>query len=141
MRTLQRADYTHSYVGDGGIVGYVRIRVYHREGKTPIIICSQLLHNRQGPSPTNYVEQLVREVVQRCRIRRPAWWRRSGTTDEIMRWIEHYPTEVGPNDVETYDVVVCDYRRGRGRLDIRRPRWARITRAAVEQMIGQSPDG
>lgn len=134
----QHEDYVHEYAGDA-TMGRVRIRVYRRvgEGETPVIVCTQLPTNRWGPSPTIYAEQLVAEVVERNPIELPGWWRRSGATGDIARWVEHFPIGLSLNGAETFDAVVCCYRRRRrGQLEVRSPRWTRTTRDEVERMIG-----
>ena len=120
--------YSHEFVGSAGTVGRVRIREFRPEGETPIFVCSQTEENRFGPSPTNYAEQLFEEIAERCSLEPPRWWRRSGRSEEIARWIEHYPAGLYSGGEEYIGRVVFDYRVRRGELRVFCPEWTPLSR-------------
>jgi hypothetical protein len=93
------------------------IREFRPEGETPIFVCSQKEDNRVGPSPTNYAEQLFEEIAER-RSLEPPRWRRSGRSEEIARWIEHYPAELYSGGEEHIGRVVFYHRLRRGELRV-----------------------
>jgi len=75
-------DYIHCYRGYWSDGGKCRIRIYHEDGRAPIVICSQLPDN-DNTSVTNMAEYLAAEVVEECSLPTP------------LTWIEHYPEHEG----------------------------------------------
>jgi len=71
-------DYVHRYRGYWTDGGRCRIRIYQEEGRSPVVICSQLQDN-ENTSVTNMAEYLAAEVMKKHGLPMP------------LTWIEHYP--------------------------------------------------
>ena len=71
-------DYIHHYRGYWSGGGRCRIRIYHEDGRTPVVICSQVPDN-DNTSATNMAEYLAAEVIEEHQLSTP------------LAWIEHYP--------------------------------------------------
>ena len=71
-------DYIHHYRGYWSDGGRCRIRIYHEDGRTPVVICSQVPDN-DNTSATNMAEYLAAEVIEEHQLSTP------------LAWIEHYP--------------------------------------------------
>jgi hypothetical protein len=92
-----------------------RVRVYASGGGTTVL-ATELMEDNGGPSITNAAERLWAAVVEKFGMNLP------GTT-----FVEHYRKREG----ETFDVVAFE-RRG-----FERPNWSRISRAVLEELIGE----
>ena len=79
MKTQDYIHYYRRYWSDGG---KFRIRIYYEEGQNPVVICSQLLENK-NTSVTNMAEYLAAEVIEEHGLATP------------LTWIEHYPEHRG----------------------------------------------
>jgi hypothetical protein len=85
----------------------------------------------------NYAEQLFEEIAEWRSLEPPRWWRRSGSSEEIARRIEHYPAELYSGGEEYIGCVVFHYRLRRGELRVFWPEWTPLSRAKLERMTGQ----
>ena len=83
-------DYIHHYRGYWSDGGKCRLRIYQRDGSTPVIICSQLPNNH-NTSVTNMAEYLAAEVIGV-----------HGLTTPLV-WVEHYPEHEG--EIGEYSLV------------------------------------
>jgi hypothetical protein len=83
------------------------------------------------------LEQLFEEIAERRSLEPPRWWRRSGRSEEIARWIEHYPAGLYSGGEEYIGRVVFDYRVRRSDLRVFCPEWTPLSRAELERMTGQ----
>lgn len=115
-------DTIHHYKRYLGCASRCRIRIYQDPERTPVVIATELQDN-EGTSITNMAERLASE-----------WSRdeQTGQPTEII-WIEHYPAE--RLFKETFALVTFG-RDERGEFTT--PQWQHITRAEVEQMIGEA---
>ena len=82
-------DYIHHYRGYWSDGGKCRLRIYQRDGSTPVIICSQLPDNH-NTSVTNMAEYLAAEVIGVHGLTTP-WcgWNTTPSTkerSESIRW-------------------------------------------------------
>jgi hypothetical protein len=84
-------DYMHHYRGYWSDGGKCRIRIYREEGRSPMVICSQLKDN-ENTSVTNMAEYLAAEVIKERSLPTP------------LTWIEHYPEHEG--EVGEYSLVM-----------------------------------
>jgi hypothetical protein len=84
-------DYIHYYRGYWSDGGKCRIRIYREEGRSPVVICSQLQDN-ENTSVTNMAEYLAAEVIKERSLPTP------------LTWIEHYPEHEG--EVGEYSLVM-----------------------------------
>ena len=75
-------DYIHRYRGYWSDGGRCRIRIYQEDGRTPVVICSQLPDNH-NTSVTNMAEYLAAKVIEGNRLPTP------------LVWVEHYPENRG----------------------------------------------
>ena len=75
-------DYIHHYRGYRSDGGRCRIRIYHEDGRAPVVICSQLPDNH-NTSVTNMAEYLAAEVMEKHALPTP------------LTWVEHYPENRG----------------------------------------------
>jgi hypothetical protein len=71
-------DYIHRYRGYWSDGGRCRIRIYHEDGRAPVVICSQPPDN-PNTSVTNMAEYLAAEVIEEHCLPTP------------LTRIEHYP--------------------------------------------------
>jgi hypothetical protein len=83
-------DYVHRYRGYWSDGGRCRIRIYHEDGRAPVVICSQLPDN-PNTSVTNMAEYLAAEVIEEHSLPTP------------LTWIEHYPQHEG--EIGEYSLV------------------------------------
>jgi hypothetical protein len=83
-------DYIHQYRGYWSDGGKCRIRIYREEGRSPVVICSQLQDN-ENTSVTNMVEYLAAEVIEEYSLPTP------------LVWVEHYPEHEG--EIGEYSLV------------------------------------
>jgi hypothetical protein len=83
-------DYIHHYRGYWSEGGKCRIRIYHEDGRAPVVICSQLPDN-PNTSVTNMAEYLAAEVIREHCLPTP------------LTWIEHYPEHEG--EIGEYSLV------------------------------------
>src|SRR5919107_4072117 len=79
---MKTHDYVHYYRGYWYEGGKCRIRIYRTNGDEPVVICSQLLENK-NTSVTNMAEYLAAEVIEEHGLPTP------------LTWIEHYPEHRG----------------------------------------------
>lgn len=113
-------DMRYSFRGLCGAPSCCRLRVFEPKGK-PVVVVTELDDN-PGTSVTNFAEELATDVGEL--LEQP--------TD--MVWIEHYP-ERGPayrRLPESFDRVTFAWT---GR-HFAGPQWRRLSRAAVETLIG-----
>ena len=121
-------DYIHHYRGYWSDGGRCRIRIYHEDGRTPVVICSQVPDN-DNTSATNMAEYLAAEVIEEHQLSTP------------LAWIEHYPeheAEIGEYSLVRFSnwnlreiclgEVVAAYFRGSRSFSRRRIacRWGRL---------------
>jgi hypothetical protein len=120
-------DYVHRYRGYWSDGGRCRIRIYHEDGRAPVVICSQLLDN-DNTSVTNMAEYLAAEAIEQHSLHRP------------LTWIEHYPEHEG--EIGEYSLVrfsswalekVC--LGGIWRLRIGVPSWSHLRHEEVEFLL------
>ena len=118
--------------------GICRIRIYRPEGFPPVVIATELPEN-DSTSISDIVEELAAGVMARYLADRAG-------QDRPFVWIEHYPAPAsgGVRAADTYDLVTFpDYRvrwetwGGRWRVRFGEPKWRRLSREQVEQMIGE----
>jgi hypothetical protein len=83
-------DYIHRYRGYWSDGGRCRIRIYHEDGRAPVVICSQLPNN-DNTSVTNMAEYLAAEVIEEHSLPTP------------LTWIEHYPQHEG--EIGEYSLI------------------------------------
>jgi hypothetical protein len=85
-------DYIHHYRGYWSDGGKCRIRIYHEDGRAPVVICSQLPNN-DNTSVTNMAEYLAAEIIEKHGLFTP------------LMWVEHYPEheeEIGEYSLVTF---------------------------------------
>lgn len=124
----QISDRTYHYTGFWQCASVCRLRIYQQDGSSrTVVIATELIEENEGTSITNMAEHLATLVR-----------RELGVPLDDFTWIEHYPPRL-------FD------RRGRPELDeefsrvrfsieggtYKHPRWQHLSRADVEQMIGQ----
>jgi hypothetical protein len=63
-------DYVHYYRGYWSEGGKCRIRIYREEGRSPMVICSQLQDN-DNTSVTNMAEYLAAEIIEAYSLHSP----------------------------------------------------------------------
>jgi len=135
-------DVEHSFRDQKGAAGVCRVRVFAAAaGELPIVILTELSTN-DGPSVTNSVEQLAAEILTRY----------LGEQDGLeppFALVEHYPDTGCRRDhlgAEHFDLVTFAHYRPRAHWqspwrgviqNFGEPDWRRISRADVEQLIGQ----
>jgi len=137
-------DIEHAYRDGKGADGVCRIRVFaptEASGGLPVVILSELASNH-GPSITNTAEQLAAEIATR-------YLPEMDGLEPPATFVEHYPDTGCQRDrlgAEHFDLVSFAHHAGRPRfVPMHRgmlqcfgePTWRRISRAAVEEMIGQ----
>ena len=83
-------DYVHRYRGYWSEGGKCRIRIYHEDGRAPVVICS-LLPDNPNTSVTNMAEYLATEVMAEYKLPTP------------LKWVEHYPEHEG--EIGEYSLV------------------------------------
>jgi hypothetical protein len=120
-------DYIHRYRGYWSDGGRCRIRIYHEDGRAPVVICSQLPDN-DNTSVTNMAEYLAAEVIEEHGLPTP------------LTWIEHYPEHQG--EIGEYSLVkfsdwefmeVC--LGGLWRCRVGTPSWSYLSPEAVEDLL------
>jgi len=137
-------DVEHAYRDQKGAEGVCRVRIFaspEASGGLPVVILTELATNT-GPSVTNTVEQLAAEIATRY----------LGEQDGLeppFVLVEHYPDTGCRRDhlnVEHFDLVTFAHYRPRAHWQapwrgviqkFGEPDWRRISRADVEQLIGQ----
>ena len=127
-------DYIHHYRGYWSDGGKCRIRIYHEEGRAPMVICSQLADN-DNTSVTNIAEYLAAEVIKERSLPTP------------LTWIEHYPEHEG--EVGEYSLVMFSAWEfeesclgGVWRCRVGSPRWSPLCPEEVDVLIeavGEQP--
>jgi hypothetical protein len=75
-------DEIHAYAGYQNAPSHCHIRIFQQDGRTPVIIASELPDN-PGTSITNLAEQLCAELIR-------AYFAVRFEHDEPVIWIEHY---------------------------------------------------
>jgi hypothetical protein len=120
-------DYIHRYRGYWYDGGKCRIRIYREEGRSPVVICSQLPDN-DNTSVTNMAEYLAAEVIEEHKL--PA----------LLTWIEHYPEHEG--EIGEYSLVRFSsweltevYLGGVWRRRLGSPRWSPLRPEEVDDLI------
>jgi hypothetical protein len=101
--------------------GWVRIRVWEKEGKSIVIVTDQ----DKGPSVTNAAEVIATQVVQAF-----------GIDPERLIWVEHYPPikqKGGTSWEEEYDFVSLMWDGER----FTSPDWRYSSQLEVEQLLGE----
>lgn len=134
---MKTHDYIHHYRGywdDGGVC---RIRICEDEYREPVVICSELPENT-NTSVTNMAEYISAEVIVEYGLPTP------------FIWIEHYPRDESQRRAglrEEWDLVAfSDYEvrethgSGKRRVRIGTPEWKHLSRASVEEMVGETLD-
>ncbi len=137
-------DVEHRFRDWKGAEGVCRVRVFaspEASGGLPVVILTELATN-DGPSVTNTVEQLAAEILTRY----------LGEQDGLeppFVLVEHYPDTGCRRDhlgAEHFDLVTFAHYQPRARWQgphrgmlqrFGEPDWRRISRADVEQLIGQ----
>jgi len=109
-------DYLHYYRGCWSDGGKCRIRIYQEEGRTPVVICSQLPGN-ENTSVTNMAEYLAAEVMEEHKLPTP------------LVWVEHYPEhegEIGEFSLVTFSSWELEevHLGGVRRCRVGRPQWS-----------------
>jgi len=103
------------------------MRIYQRDGSTPVVICSQLPDNH-NTSVTNMAEYIAAEVIREHGLPTP------------LTWVEHYPEHEG--DIGKYSLVrfsswdpqkVCLGSVWRYRVGS--PEWTSLSTSEVKKMI------
>jgi hypothetical protein len=121
-------DYIHHYRGYWSDGGRCRIRIYHEDGRAPVVICSQLPDNL-NTSVTNMAEYLAAEIIEEHMLPTP------------LVWIEHYPEHDG--DIGEYSLVkfadwdlqkVCIGSEWRYRVGS--PQWSPLDAEMMETILG-----
>jgi hypothetical protein len=87
-------DYVHRYRGYWSDGGRCRIRIYHEDGRAPVVICTQLPDN-PNTSVTNMAEYLAAEVIEEVI--------EEHCLPTPLTWIEHYPEHEG--EIGEYSLV------------------------------------
>ena len=125
-------DYIHRYRGYWSDGGRCRIRIYHEDGRAPVVICTQLPDN-DNTSVTNMAEYLAAEVIEEHKLPTP------------LTWIEHYPEharEIGEYSLTTFSdwelEEVC--LGGIWRLRIGVPSWSHLRLKEVEFLVRDRTD-
>jgi hypothetical protein len=120
-------DYIHHYRGYWSDGGRCRIRIYREEGRSPLLICSQLQDN-ENTSVTNMAEYLAAEVIKDRSLPTP------------LTWIEHYPEHEG--EVGEYSLVMFsaweleeDCLGGVWRCQVGSPVWSRLNTGEVGSLL------
>jgi hypothetical protein len=125
-------DYVHRYRGYWTDGGRCRIRIYQEEGRSPVVICSQLQDN-DNTSVTNMAEYLVAEVIEEHDLPTP------------LVWVEHYPEHEG--EIGEYSLVkfpdwefmaVC--LGGVWRNRVGSPAWSPLSSEEVDLLVRVSPN-
>jgi len=137
-------DVEHAYRNWKGAEGVCRVRIFaatEASGGLPVVILTELASNH-GPSITNTAEQLAAEIATR-------YLPEMDGIESPATFIEHYPDTGCQRDrlgAEHFDLVTFAHHAGRPRFASARrgmlqrfgePDWRRISRAEVEQLIGQ----
>jgi hypothetical protein len=124
-------DYIHYYRGYWSDGGKCRIRIYRKDGQSPVVICSQLADN-DNTSVTNMAEYLAAEVSREHELPTP------------LVWVEHYPEHIG--EVGEYSLVSfsgweLEAARlgGVWRQSIGSPRWSPLTAEKVGALLESGP--
>src|SRR5688572_29414 len=78
MSMKKTHDYVHYYRGYWSEGGKCRIRIYHEDRHTPVVVCSELPDN-DNTFVTNMAEYLAAEVMEKHKLPTP------------LVWIEHCP--------------------------------------------------
>jgi hypothetical protein len=124
-------DYIHHYRGYWSEGGKCRIRIYREEGRSPMVICSQLQDN-DNTSVTNMAEYLAAEIIEAYSLHSP------------LVWIEHYPEHKG--ETGEYSIVrfsswdpveVC--LGGIWRCRVGSPAWSPLSAEEVKAMLAREP--
>jgi len=125
-------DYIHRYRGYWSDGGRCRIRIYHEDGRAPVVMCTQLPDN-PNTSVTNMAEYLAAEVIEEHSLPAP------------LTWIEHYPEHAG--EIGEYSLVrffsweleeAC--LGGIWRLRIGVPSWSHLRLKEVEFLLRDRTD-
>jgi hypothetical protein len=90
MTAKKTCDYVHHNRGYWSDGGKCRIRIYQEDGRTPVVVCSQLPDN-DNASVTNMAEYLAAEVIEEHGLQTP------------LTWIEHYTEHEG--EIGEYSLV------------------------------------
>ena len=124
-------DYVHHYRGYSSEEGKCCIRIYHEDGRVPVVICTQVPDN-DNISVTNIVEYIAAEVFREHELPTP------------LVWVEHYPEHEGDigeyslvrfSDWEPVEVCLC----GTWRHRIGSPRWSPLGPEMVEVLLEGTP--
>jgi hypothetical protein len=126
-------DYMHHYRGYWSDGGKCRIKIYREEGRSPVVICSQLQDN-ENTSVTNMAEYLAAEVIKERSLPTP------------LTWIEHYPEHEG--EIGEYSLVrfsrwerVEVWNGGVWRRRVGTARWAPLCCEEIDDLtsVGEPP--
>jgi hypothetical protein len=119
-------DYIHRYRGYWSDGGKCRMRIYQRDGRTPVVICSQLPDNH-NTSVTNMAEYLAAEIIEEHDLPTP------------LVWIEHYPEQ--EREIGEYSLVRFSswdlqkvYLGGVWRCRIGSPWWSVLRREEIDAL-------
>lgn len=119
-------DRRFDFRGYHGSKAHCRIRAYRGRDGQFVVVATELPTN-QGTSITNACETLAAEVCTRLEIDPTA-----------MRWVEHYTAGPHRDGAESFDVVTFIPSAGRREHGLGQPKWRRVSKAVVEDMIGQA---
>lgn len=103
--------------------GKCRIRVYQGKDSPTVIICTEMPDNQSG-SIVTVVEWIAKDV-----------WEKEGRPTPFI-WIEHYPSSLAPDGIETFHRVTFVQPLDSSRFF--NPKWEAMTRAEVERLLGQT---
>jgi hypothetical protein len=126
-------DYRHHYRGYWAEGGVCRIRIYEEDGPPSVVICSQLLENK-NTSVTNMAEYIAAEVIEHHEL------------STLLTWIEHYPEHSGA--IGEWSLVTFSSREvtekslgGVRRRRVGTPSWSYLAPDEVtEALAGVSPN-
>ena len=120
-------DYVHRYRGYWLDGGRCHIRIYHEDGRAPVVICTQLPDNH-NTSVTNMAEYLAAEVIEE-----------HGLPTSLI-WVEHYLEHEG--EIGEYSLVrFSSWRReevclgGEWRYRVGLPEWASLSAEKAKEMV------
>ncbi|WP_087016450.1 hypothetical protein [Thaumasiovibrio subtropicus] len=117
-------DYKHSFTGrSSSIGGSCRVRLFSDDQQSKIIgLCTHLAENKYNLSSRKHIAQIIHDVKEA---------HLSDASNDAIVWIEHQPSDVGPNyGEERFQRIELE--------DERFPEWTKISASQFEQQIGMS---
>src|SRR5438046_5654979 len=134
-------DYVHSYPGISAGQGRCRVCIYEQVGQTPVVVINALTSNA-STSISTLAPFLAAEIVNRH-------FPDHGDEDVPVRWFEHHERsewQLKRRQPEFLQVEFTSYRAtsqptsGGTRVRIGQPRWTRVSRDTIEQIVEQALD-